>query len=64
MQYYRQSCELGAFIEAYKNVQPTISAVKLTAFFLSDTFTHEIKNRAMALFHMKRGWHKLMGITL
>ena len=63
MEFYRQSCEIGPFINAYKKVQPTISAVRLTAYYLSDLPNVCLKDKALALYHMKRGWHTAMGIN-
>ena len=64
MGYYRQTCEIAPFMAAYRKVKPTISAVQLTAFYLKDTHVTDIRPKAMALYHMKRGWHQLMNIDM
>jgi hypothetical protein len=63
MEYYRQSCEIGPFINAYKQMQPSMSSVKLMSLYLSDLPDTNIKNKALSLYHMKQGWHYLMGIN-
>ena len=64
MSAYRTTCNIGPFIVAHRQVQPTISAVKLCFLYLNDTRNSSIKTKALSLFHMKRGWHLKMGIQL
>ena len=64
MDFYRQNCEIASFMTAYRIVQPTISAVKLTALYLNDSHVADVRHKAMALYHMKRGWHQLMDINM
>ena len=62
MSYYRNTCELGAFVTAFRTVSPHISAVKLFSLYLNDSRPNEMKNKALSLFHMKQGWFVKMGI--
>ena len=65
MEVYRQTCELGAFLQVHKTMQPSISALKLAALYLKDnnsSNSSSIKGKALTLYHMKRGWHHLMNI--
>lgn len=64
MSFYRKSCSLGPFIEAFRKINPQMSAVKIFSFYLNDTKTSDLKEKCLSLYHMKLGWHCLMGINL
>lgn len=64
MSGYRNSCNLGRFIHTYRNMKPQISSAKLYALYLNDSICTDLKDRILSLYHMKLGWHTLMGISL
>ena len=61
---YRRSCEIASFIEIYRRIQPTLSSIKLFAMFLDDRNPEVLKRRAVSLYTMLLGWHKLMNIEM
>ena len=64
MAFYRSTCGLGPFIDAYRNMYPSISSLKLFALFLNDKLPLSMKKKAMDLHYMKVGWHSLMKIPI
>ena len=64
MSEYRKSCCLGRFIYVYRKMQPQISSAKLYALYLNDSVCTDLKDRILSLYHMKLGWHTLLGIAL
>ena len=64
MRRYRDSCCLGKFIDIYRKMQPQISSQKLYSLYMSDSVCTDLKERILSLYHMKLGWHTLMGISL
>ena len=64
MTAYRETCSIGPFILAYRNLIPHISSTKIYALFLNDYRSTNLKNRILSLYHMKLNWHKLMGIHI
>ena len=61
---YRRSCELSSFIAVHRRLQPSVSSIKLFALFLSDKNPDILKRRALSLYNMILGWHKLMNISM
>ena len=64
MTQYRESCGLGPFIRAHRILKQSITSIKLYALYLNDRDVDTIKKKAMDLYVMKVGWHKLMKIDL
>ena len=64
MEPYRRMCNIGSFVQLYKTMVPRYSAVKIYAMYLNDGDFKAIQKKALALYCMKVGWHKLMGIPL
>ena len=64
MEQYRNGCTLGPFIRAYRSLKPQFSSVKIFALYLNDKDPENVKKKALTLYHMKVGWHKLMNIEL
>ena len=64
MARYRDTCEIGSFVSMYRMSQPQISSVRLYAMYLSDACVDNLKEKILALYHMKLGWHKLMKIDM
>ena len=64
MAFYRRTCGLGPFIDAYRNMYPSISSLKLFALFLNDKLPTSMKKKAMDLLYMKIGWHSLVKIPI
>ena len=64
MREYRATCILGPFVTAYQKMSPHFSSVKIMALFLNDTNPEDMKQKALALYHMKVGWHSKMNINL
>lgn len=64
MSGYRNTCELGRYISMYRGLQPQISSAKIYALFLNDSVPSNLKEKILTLYHMKIGWHTLMGINL
>ena len=64
MSPYRSSCGLGPFLVAYSCMIPRFSSVKIFALYLNDKDPKTMKQKALDLYHMKLGWHKLMGIEM
>ena len=63
MTLYRNTCQLGPFVESYRRVYPGISPVKLFALYLNDQYPENIKDKSLSLYHMMSGWMTLMNIT-
>ena len=64
MEQYRSGCDLGSFVRLYKSLKPQFSSIKIYALYLDDRRTSTVQKKALALCHMKIGWHKLMKIDL
>ena len=64
MSPYRSSCGLGPFLAAYRCMIPRFSSVKIFALYLNDKNPKAMKQKALDLYHMKLGWHNLMGIEM
>ena len=64
MTQFRNSCDLGSFISAYRKTSPQISSLKLYALFLNDSNPDLLKKRAMSLYTMQLAWHQLMNINM
>ena len=64
MAVYRDLCKLGQFVRFYKSLKPHYSSVKIYALYLDHKNPESVKNKALALYNMKLGWHKLMNIKM
>jgi hypothetical protein len=64
MAQYRETCGLGPYITAHRRVKPQISSLKIFALYLNDRVSAKMQKKAIDLYHMKLGWHKLMQIDL
>ena len=64
MSFYRNSCSLGPYVEAFRKINPIMSAVKIYAYYLNDTDQSGLKDKIQNLYRMKIGWHSLMKIPL
>ena len=63
MSLYRNSCNIGSFIEAYRKHRPNFSAIKIYALYLNDRNPESVHDKALSLYHMKIGWMSLMHIS-
>ena len=61
---YRNTCNIGQYIAMYRRLQPQISSVKLYSLFLNDLVSSDLKEKILALYHMKNGWYTIMGMEL
>ena len=64
MEMYRNLCIIGPFVKMYKSLGPRYTSVKIYGMFLDDRDPRAIQRKALALYGMKIGWLKLMGIPL
>ena len=64
MSVYRDSCKIGQFVRFYKSMKPHYSSVKIYALYLDHRNSESVKDKALALYSMKLGWHKLMNIEM
>ena len=64
MSYFRNSCEIGKFVRAFKLFKPQMSSLKLYALYLSDREPDKMNEKALNLYHMYLGWHSLMKIDI
>ena len=63
MRPYRESCEVGRFVRMHRQYQPQISSVKLYVLFLDDSDLTKHHERVTALYYMKMGWNREIGIS-
>ena len=64
MQPYRDSCKIGRFVRFYKSLKPHYSSVRIYALYLDHKNPESVKDKALDLYNMKLGWHKLMDIKM
>ena len=59
---YRKNSTLGSFIAQQLQQDPNSSPVDIYAKFLDDSAAGTLHDRVLALYHMKLGWMREMGI--
>ena len=64
MNHYRELCKIGPFVRFYKALKPHYSSVRIYALYLDHKNPESVKDKALALYNMKLGWHKLMDINM
>ena len=64
MEPYWNMCSIGPFVRLYKSYGLRYSSVEIYAMFLDDRDHTTIQKKALALYGMKIGWHKLTKIPL